>query len=541
MSPPVEGANVTARLAELARRHPDRPALLGGEAGAASITYRELWRSIDGASAGLRRLGLAPGDRALVFIPMSIDLYVALLALLKMGAVAVFVDPWIGLRQVAAYAAFAAPRAFLGTPRSQLLRLAFRPLRSLPVAVTTGRRLGSMPAAATLAELAAAAGDGSVFPASPEAPALITFTSGSSGVPKGVNRTHGFLWAQHRALAAELPPEEGDVDFTTFPVFALNNLAGGIPSVVPGVDLRRIDEADPEAVLGSMRARGVTTATASPPLVDRLAAAVERVPARRPPLRRLVSGGAPVADSQLEAWRRAFPRAEIVLAYGSSEAEPVARIGAEERLAAGGGRGTCAGRPVAAVRTRLVRIHRGPIELGAEGWGPWEVASGEVGELLVAGEHVARDYFRNPAAGRENKVTESGGRVWHRMGDTGHFDPDGRLWLVGRVHSTIFRRGEAVHAQLVEQAARGEDPRIRRVAAVGLPDPEVGERLVVVVESRSGRAVGREVAARLAAAGLPADRVLVSRRALPVDPRHRSKIDYPRLRSRLGHGAECRA
>src|SRR4051794_18644965 len=217
----MKSSNVLSILHEVARRVPDRPALIL-ESG--SITFGGLRDRIGRAAAGLRRLGLGAGDRAIVMIPMSIDLYVAMLALLEMGAVAVFVDPWIGRRQIATFAAFAEPRAWLGVPRSHLLRLLDSRLRAIPFTVTTGRRLGSLPARCSLTELEAAPADPAdnpadieVQPVEPDDSALITFTSGSSGEPKGANRTHRFLLAQHHALAAELPAREGDIDMPMFP------------------------------------------------------------------------------------------------------------------------------------------------------------------------------------------------------------------------------------------------------------------------------------------------------------------------------------
>jgi acyl-CoA synthetase (AMP-forming)/AMP-acid ligase II len=155
----------------------------------------------------------------------------------------------------------------------------------------------------------------------------------------------------------------------------------------------------------------------------------------------------------------------------------------------------------------------------------------EIGELLVAGDHVCRDYDRDPLATRQNKVTDAEGTVWHRTGDTGWFDEEGRFRIAGRVHSTIWRDGVAVHAQLVEQAARGDDPRIARVAALA-----VGRRVAVVLETKEtdvDAELERDVRARLAAAGEPCDVVIVTRDPLPVDPRHNSKIDYDKLRARL--------
>jgi len=526
------GHNVLSVLRDVAARVPERPALIMEDAGGreSRITFAGLWERVDRVSVGLRRRGLQPGDRAIVMIPMSIDLYAALLGLLKMGAVAVFVDPWIGARQIAAFAAFAEPRAYLGIPKSHVLRLLDRRLRAIPLTVTTGGHLGPLPARHSLAELEQEAGDGAgdrVAPVAPDDPALITFTSGSSGEPKGANRTHGFLLAQHRALAAEFPSCDGEVDMPMFPVFALNNLASGVTSVVPAMDFRRVESVDAARVLRQMKAHGVTTCTASPPFFDRLAETID--PQAPPSLRRLLTGGAPVSDAQLRAWRRALPDPEILVVYGSTEAEPVAHLTAEERLHAVNDLrprtpGYCVGHPSPRVQAKVIRLG-GSLDQ--------ELPAGEIGELVVTGDHVSRDYYRNPQAVQEHKIADPSGAVWHRMGDTGSFDSEGRFWIAGRVHSTIHRRGGPIHPQLVEQAAQGEDDRIRRVAAVGLPDPLGGERAVLVVETESSADLMQNIAARLAAAGLEVDDVIFTREPLPVDPRHNSKIDYPKLRKNL--------
>jgi acyl-CoA synthetase (AMP-forming)/AMP-acid ligase II len=117
------------------------------------------------------------------------------------------------------------------------------------------------------------------------------------------------------------------------------------------------------------------------------------------------------------------------------------------------------------------------------------------------------------------------------MGDVVYRDQSGRLWLVGRVHTAIRRAGETLHAQVLEQAAAGHDPRIRRVAAIGRHDPVLRERVVLVVE---GDVAPADVRRRVEAAGLPVDEIVISGEPLPLDPRHRSKIDYARLRRRVG-------
>jgi olefin beta-lactone synthetase len=554
---PSSENNVVARLRAVAARTPDRPALVfDGAAGRRQATFTELWNAVDRAGAGLSARGLAAGDRAIVMVPMSIELYTVLLGVLKVGAAAVFVDPWIGVRQVAAFAAFAEPTAFLGVAKSHWLRQLERRLRRIRLSVTTGRRVLSIPARHTLAELLDTAGDGAIHPVRPSDPALITFTSGSSGTPKGSNRTHGFLVAQHEALSGEFPYDDADVDMPMFPVFALNNLATGITSIVPDIDFRHVAECDGAKLLAQIRRERVTTVTASPPFFDRLAdATISKTQAAdpTPPFapRRLLTGGAPVRDDQLRRWRSTWSAARIEVVYGSTEAEPVAHIEAGERLerSAGGDAraGYLLGRPAACVRWRIVRITKGPIRLGPEGWSAWLVEPPTPGELVVTGAHVGRDYFRNPDATTENKIVDADGTVWHRMGDTVYADSDGMLRLVGRVHSTIIRRGEQVHPQLLEAAGRGQDHRIVAIAAIGLTNASLGESVALIIQIAAPRPGGRtpkdqatktsdNVVARLRQANFPVDRVVVTAKPLPVDPRHNSKIDYPALRTLVVEG-----
>ena len=434
--------NAASLFRDAARAHPERIAFYAGKR---AITFWKLWERVERVHAR---------GRVMLMLPMSIDLYASLLGVLNAGGVAVFIDPWVGLRRMIQLARAAAPDHWIGTWKSQIVRF-----------------LGVVPAFQP-----ASRGAGWKACTTPQ-DAIVTFTTGSSGTPKQVIRTHRILIAQHERLAEAFPPKEGDVDLCTFPIFALNNLALGVTTIIPPIDLKRIDALDPHLV--ARAAKNATTATASPPLFDALARIEER-----PRFRRILTGGAPVTDAQLRAWIAAWPDAEIVIAYGSSEAEPVAHIEARERLAAGG-RGYLAGRIVNGVNAKL------------------DLIDDKVGELLIAGEHVAS----------ENE--------WHRMGDTGWFDEEGRFRIAGRVHSTIWRNGVAVHAQLVEQSAHGDDARIKRVAAIG-----VNERLIVVVESDED--VAEDVKKRV-----DADEVIVRREPLPVDPRHNSKIDYAKLRDEL--------
>ncbi len=516
--------NVVSLLRETAKRVPSKPALIMPDG--QSLSFGELWDRVCRVSAGLRAAGLRPGDRMVVMIPMSAELYMVLLGIFKIGAVAVFVDPWMSMRKIAQFAAFAEPTGFVGIGRSHLLRLLEPALRALPLTVTTGANFCGFPAQHQLADLRLAPPDEEVWqPPTDDAPALITFTSGSSGIPKGANRTHGFLAAQHEALGAEYRYNDDDVDLPMFPVFALRNLADGIPSVIPDMDFRRIGEADGNRLLQQIARHGVRTCTASPPFIDRLAKAALATHAPHH-LRRILTGGAPVTNGQLERWRNAFPATSITVVYGSTEAEPVASISLEERLKAEG-EGFCTGRPITDIQARIIRIERGPISFSS--WEALAPQDGHMGELVVAGRHVCRDYFRNPGAVAENKIVDANGICWHRMGDTGYWDPQGRFWLVGRIHSTITCKGTPLHAQLLEARIAARATGAARTAAL-----ELNGRLIVVVQGSPVPGLQEQ----LRSDGIPVDDLVYCRHPLPLDPRHQSKIDYTQLRQLLAGGRQ---
>lgn len=525
--------NVVTHLRDLATAHPERPALIQESNGRQrSLTYGKLWDQVARIGGSLGNMGLRRGDRVIVMIPMSLELYAVLLGVFKTGAVAVFVDPWISLRRIAQFAAFAEPTAFLGIGKSHWLRLFEAKLRRLPITVTTGRRCGFIPARTTLAELLQGTPDPAIAETTADETALITFTSGSSGLPKGADRTHGLLLAQHHALQSEFPYEAADIDMPMFPIFALNNLAAGRTSIIPEIDFRNVRGVDGAKLIAQIQRHGVTTATASPPFFDRLAEAWsnDAHPPRK--LRRILTGGAPVDDEQLRVWRTTWPETEIQVVYGSTEAEPVAHLTAEERAAAtvanrAPAPGYLIGTPSSSLRTRLIRIVKGPVQLAERGWAEWDVAAGEVGELIVSGAHVCRGYFRRDTAQDENKIREADGTVWHRMGDTAYYDEAGRLWLVGRVHSTIERAGRQHHAQRIERIARAADPSLQQAAAVGIPDQTLGERVVLVARPTINEAA---LQTKLSAADELVDQIICTTKALPVDPRHNSKIDYAALR-----------
>ena len=531
-------ANIAGRLAGLAAAHSDRPAIIQGRGRRRrEVSFGDLAQRVAGLGTKLRSRGLQPGDRALLFVPMSIDLYVSLLGVLHAGGVAVFVDAWAGRRRLEQAVAAAGPRAFIGSPRAHLLRLIVPSLRRVPVRLWSLGRLGEVGGEA-----------GRAAEVRSDDHALVTFTTGTTGRPKAAARSHRFLWAQHQVLARHLGLRENDIDMPTLPVFVLNNLALGVTTVLPDFDPRRPADIDPAGILDQMRDEGVTTTSGSPSIYQRLVEHLERHgDGGRIPVRVLFTGGAPVFPPLARRLVR-WTAGEVRVLYGSTEAEPIAEIGAEELVEAAsdpGAMGVCAGEPVPEVGWKIVRPVDGSIRLESaersvqnNGWQSLEVAPGETGELLVTGPHVLRGYLDDPTAEAASKVRD-GDRVWHRTGDGARWDGR-RLWLMGRVSQRVRRQGSVWWSMAAESRAIAV-PGVAHAAYLGVPAeaeaPEDSAVLCLELESDGGSRAGAPVAeleaeVRAALDPIPVDRMLVFDR-LPRDPRHASKTDLGRLRELL--------
>lgn len=485
-----------------------------------AVTYGELRSRVRRVAGGLARRGVGKGDRVVVLIPMSPELYVVLLAVASLGAVAVFVEPAAGLREMARAIRVTRPAAFVGIPKAHLLRV----MVDVPMSIVVN---GWLPGTETLDDLD---GEPPAVTLRPDDPALLTFSSGSTGVPKGATRSHGFLGAQHDALAGLLDAKDGDVHLSAFAIVLLSTLVSGATAVIPPLG-KGVDDVDGAALVRSVGALGVTVISGSPAFLTPLIMA--STPGELASVRRVVSGGAPVSVDLCEAAGLALPPdATFLVVYGSTEAEPIATVDAsvvraETGAATRAGAGLCVGAPDPHVRLRLLAPTTAPILVGPGGLAAQEVPRGAVGEVVVAGDHVNERYYRNPAAERATKIVDEAGVVWHRTGDAARFDEQGRLWLVGRV-ADIVRRGEVVyHPSAVEAAARSL-PWVARAALVG---DGRGGTLLVVEPTATPRI--DELTAHLAGKGILIDRVEVTRK-LPVDPRHRAKIDYPAVRRQFG-------
>lgn len=509
-----------------------------------SVTVKQLDEMVARIGAGLKKLGLAKGDRVIIFIPMSLYLYAAMFAVQKIGAIAVFLDSWARRDQLGQSADVVSPKMIISVEQAFAYLKEVPEIANIALKVVAGPTTNSY--SAHLEALMQTPELCQTEPVASEHTALVTFTTGSSGTPKGANRTHRFLAAQHYALNRHLPYETSDADLPVFPIFSLNNLAAGVKTVIPAIDVGSPAQHDAAVLIAQMKSTNTTCTTLSPSLLNAVSAFCLQNNLELPFLRRIITGGAPVSKDDVVKIKKACPNAEVLVLYGSTEVEPMAHIEGQEMIDQVQSddpewveEGVNVGHMDEGLSVKFLKINKDPIFIQQEkDWDLHTVSKGSVGEIIVAGEHVCESYYNNEEAFFRAKIRDQDGKVWHRTGDLGKLDEHGQLWLVGRVHNAIKRADEysfPVRSEIIMKKCDFVD----KCAYLGVADSALGEKTVCVfttkqpeVDENRLNEMKSEIQRLMEKNKVKVDQIILTDQ-IPMDPRHHSKVEYTLLREDL--------
>lgn len=543
---PLDSVNVASRLSETARTNPDGVAVVmptqrdaRGKRQYATITFGELDRDTNAIAAGLRAMGVRPGTKLVLLVRPSIDFVTLVFALFKVGAITVLIDPGMGRMSLIRCLQEVDPEGFVAIPPVHALRVLLR--HRFPRAkfnVTVGKRW--FWGGTTLAQLRATdAKQYQPVPTSADDPAAIIFTTGSTGVPKGVLYRHGNFDRQVTEIRDFYGIQPGEIDLSGFPLFALFNSGMGVTTVIPDMDFTRPAEVNPKNIVEAVQDWQCTQAFGSPALWNNVAPYCEQNNITFPSLRRVLSAGAPVPPHVLARVKKLIhPDGDIHTPYGATESLPVASIAATEVLGETAartrvGEGTCVGRKFPGIEWKIIRITDDPIATIEQAK---ELPHGEIGELIVRGPVVTRQYVTRLEANAQHKIADPQGQ-WHRVGDVGYFDAENRFWFCGRKAHRVQTKTQTLFTIPCE-AITNNHPRVFRSALVGI-GPLGEQRPVLIVETWPDKAV-KSAADR--AQLLAEVRALAKQHPLtqsiddflhhekfPVDIRHNAKIFREKL------------
>ena len=534
--------NVAEHLPEMAARQPHTLAVVvpqgrdrAGRVRYVHWTYQQFNAETDRLAHGLERRGVRRGVRTVLMVPPSLELFALTFALFKIGAVLVMVDPGMGIKNLKQCLAEAEPAAFIGIPKAHIARKLLGWARgTVQINVTVGRRLfwgGSS------YEEVRGAGPAHCYPitiTNTDDLAAVLFTSGSTGVPKGAVYTHGMFSAQVRLIREMYDIRPGEIDLPTFPLFALFAPAFGWTSIIPDMDATKPAKVDPTKIVEAIANWGVSTMFGSPALLDRVGQHLEQQRITLPSLKRVLTAGAPVRPDILERFSTALaPGVQIHTPYGATESLPIATIGSDTilsvtRHATAQGQGNCVGTPVPGMDVRIIRIDDAPIPTWSD---ELLLPSGQIGEIVVKGPVVSRSYYNRPTSTALHKI-QAGDSFYHRMGDVGYFDDQGRLWFCGRKsHRVLTAQGTLF--TICCEGVFNVHPLVKRTALVGVG--ALGQaRPVLCVELKASGADQQHVAKELEALGSKHShtqqiKTFLFHPSFPVDIRHNAKIFREKL------------
>jgi acyl-CoA synthetase (AMP-forming)/AMP-acid ligase II len=527
MTPP--SANIVQHLDRAAEARPQAAALKvprgttrAGDIDYLTLSFAELRTEVAAWRIRLEAAGTAPGDRTLVMVPPGLPLIAAVFALFHLGAVPVVIDPGMGRAAFLACVARSQPRRLVGIPLALLLSHLFRgSFRSVGSRVLAG---GSLTARLTRPGPTLSAPRPS-WQARPEDLAAILFTSGSTGAPKGVCYEHGMFAAQVDLIRQAYGITPGEIDLPLLPIFALFNPALGMTTVVPELDPRRPAAFAPERIVQAIQQEQVTNSFGSPTLWRRIARHCDEHQVTLPSLRRVLCAGAAVPADLWAAAPRFLPHGRLQSPYGATEALPLTSIDQEEvaALATPPAGGACVGRPLPGITVKVIAAADGPLPADAL---ERPLPPGEIGEIVAAGPVVTKAYDAAPEATARAKIV-AGDRTWHRLGDCGYLDAEGRLWFCGRQVERVETPAGTLFPEPCEQVFR-RHPAVARCALVGLGE-RPDQRPALVVEANLGATAAEALAAELRtlAAAHPVTREIrtfLFHPRFPVDVRHNAKI-----------------
>ncbi len=542
--------NIANRLTELAQRRPHAKAITApkkrdrkGNYKYESLTFSELEALSTKYALGFKEMGFEKGDRTLVFVRPSLDFTAITFATFKLGLIPVFIDPGMGKKNLLRAIKLVNPVGLIAVPEVHILRILYRKaFQTIKYFVTTGKmRWGGMK---TLHQLKTGSFDSEnqkIAEVNPEDTAAIAFTSGGTGIPKGVVYTHKIFSHQTDILKEIYKLDDNDVDIPGFPMFSLFTVSMGINSCIPDMDPSKPAKANPEKLVANIKDHKATFVAGSPAIWERVADYCLKQKITLPTIKALVMFGAPISVELHEKFKDILVNGTTYTPYGATESLPVSNVSGKYVLEnttqlTNQGKGTCLGIPVPTIKVKIIKITDEPI---VDIKNAIELLTGEIGEIIVSGSVVTKEYYKMPEKTKDSKIYDSDTNTfWHRMGDIGYLDDQGRLWFGGRM---VYRveTNEGLLSSVQCEAIFNQHTLVKRTALIGLEKD--GKQIPAIVVERhdkkllSGREKDRMVHELKEMGKKYAHTKSITEfffhQSFPVDVRHNIKIDRIQLRN----------
>jgi acyl-CoA synthetase (AMP-forming)/AMP-acid ligase II len=410
-----------------------------------NLTFRELDILSNKFAIQLKEMGIEKNDKVLLFLRPSLEFHAMTFAIFKAGIIPVFIDPGMGKKNLLKCIKDIKPVALIAEKEVHLLSLLFpKVFQSIKYRVSPHPLLFPFKNKLNMEKMKKHKihyfKTEEVIPSDL---AAILYTSGGTGIPKGVIYTHEIFNEQTEILKDLFHLTTEDIDLPGFPLFSLFTISMGMKSVIPDMDPSRPSEVDPEKIYQNIIDQSPTFIAGSPAIWERLADFCLSHKRTLPSVKYVAMFGAPVSVKLHKKFKNILPNGTTYTPYGATECLPVSNISGEYILKntaklSEEGIGTCIGKPIPTNEVRIIKYVDKEISKIDE---VTFQAPFIPGEIIVKGKVATPSYFEMETKTKEAKIYDHDS-FWHRMGDIGFLDEDNKLWFLGRCSHQVFANNE---------------------------------------------------------------------------------------------------
>ena len=485
---------IVDKIKELRSLYPDKTALFDLNTGK-KVTFTQIDEKSNYVCDYLRKKNFKKGDKIVVFIPIGVEFYLILTAIFKMGIQAVFIDPYAGIEHINKCCEMILPDGIIGSRKTLLKGFFLKGIRKIGKKINYIKVMEYSEKFLINEKI------------EEDTPALISFTSGSTGFPKIIMRTHKFLLGQHNVLEKNIKFEKKTSVYSSFPIFLFSHIATGTTTFIPDLNWKKPAESNFKNIVQQIMENNIQNVILPPAIFQNIVKFCKDEKITLENVQKIYTGGAPVFYSLMKKIKEIFTNAKITALYGASEAEPISVLNFEDITKEDienmkNGEGLLAGKIVNEIELKIEKLDN------------VKDSSELKGEILVKGENVVNGYLNVKKNPDEN---------WHRTGDMGYINRKGQLILLGRVKG-IIQIEENIYYPFTIETAFSFCKNLKKSVLTSKDD-----KLYLFAERnpefKGDLSEDNEIKELKEKFGI----FKIIETEIPMDKRHNSKTDYKRL------------
>ena len=505
------------KIKDLRKQYPDNTALFDLKTGN-KITFTQIDTKSDEICSYLIQKGFKKGNKIVVFVPIGIEFYLILTAIFKMGLQAVFIDPYAGIGHINKCCEMISPDGIIGSGKTLLKGFFLKGIRKI------GKKINYIKMMEHSEKLSIYEKNKNQKIIQNEkidgnTPALISFTSGSTGFPKIIMRTHEFLLGQHNVLEKNLKFEKETAVYSSFPIFLLSHMATGTTTFIPDLNWRKPVESDFGNIVKQITENNIQNIILPPAIFENIVKFCKDEKIMLENVQKIYTGGAPVFYSLMKKIKEVFTNAKIIALYGASEAEPISVLNFEDITEEDienmkNGEGLLAGKIFNEIELKIEELEKTPEKNKILKDNNVEDFSVLKGEILVKGENVVNGYLN---------VEKNPNEKWHKTGDMGYINEKGQLILLGRVKGRI-QLGEKIYYPFAVETAFSFCKILKKSVLTSK-----NGKLYLLVERNPEYKGNLSENSEIIGLKKKFEIFKIIETEIPMDKRHNSKTDYKKL------------